>query len=234
MALIVADCPRCRSKKITFDVLSMVHVRTEFDWLLTYEGFSVCRNCSRPTIFLIRVSNYEFAKGEFGNKPERFPSSLMPFVDAINRYISLRDMGVHKAPDHCPSDVAGAFNEASTCLAVECWNAAAAMFRKSLDLATRPMLPAADENGLNRRIRRDLGLRLPWLFEQKILPTDLRELSSCIREDGNNGAHAGDLNKIDAEDLMDFTEALLERIFTEPERLRIAQQRRAERRKPSE
>lgn len=62
----------------------------------------------------------------------------------------------------------------------------------------------------------------------------LRELSLCIKEDGNDGAHAGSLTKDDAEDLLDFTFALLERIYTEPERLRLAQERRNARRSKSE
>jgi hypothetical protein len=91
------------------------------------------------------------------------------------------------------------------------------------------MLPK-EEPGLNSKTRRDLGLRLPWLFDNGILPADLRALSSCVREDGNDGAHAGTLKKEDAQDLLDFTTALLERIFTEPERLRLAEERRAQRR----
>jgi hypothetical protein len=51
-----------------------------------------------------------------------------------------------------------------------------------------------------------------------------------VREDGNDGAHDGTLGKEDAEDLLDFTTALLERIYTEPERLRLAQERREKRR----
>jgi hypothetical protein len=71
------------------------------------------------------------------------------------------------------------------------------------------MLPKEDVPGLNNKTRRDLGLRLPWLFERGILPSDLRDLSSCIREDGNDGAHQGTLTKEEAGDLLDFTNALL-------------------------
>lgn len=42
--------------------------------------------------------------------------------------------------------------------------------------------------------------------------------------------HDGSLEKEDAEDLLDFTFALLERMYTEPERLRIAKERRESRR----
>ena len=92
------------------------------------------------------------------------------------------------------------------------------------------MLPEADGDGLNSKVRRNLGLRLPWLFDRNLLPEALRELSSCIKEDGNDGAHEGSLQKEDAEDLLDFTTALLERLYTEPERLRLAKERREARR----
>ena len=78
--------------------------------------------------------------------------------------------------------------------------------------------------------RATLELRLPWLFANGLLPQALKELSSCIKEDGNDGAHAGTLKQPDAVDLLDFTLELLERIYTEPERLRLAQERRDSRR----
>ena len=80
------------------------------------------------------------------------------------------------------------------------------------------------------KTRRDLGLRIPWLFENGFLPEALKDLSTCIKEDGNDGAHAGNLSVTDAADLLDFTAALLERVYTEPERLRIAKDRRDARR----
>jgi hypothetical protein len=74
-----------------------------------------------------------------------------------------------------------------------------------------------------------LGPRLKWLFDNKHLPEALRELSLCIKEDGNDGAHVGSLSKSDAEDVLDFSASLLERLYTEPEQLRIAKERRDKR-----
>ena len=88
-------------------------------------------------------------------------------------------------------------------------------------------------DGLSAFDRKNLGPRLDWLFEAKLLPLELDGLSDCIREDGNDAVHRGALGKEDAEDLLDFTVALLERMFTEPERLKLAEIRRQERRKPS-
>jgi hypothetical protein len=71
-------------------------------------------------------------------------------------------------------------------------------------------------------------------MENGLIAQDLYDLSECIREDGNDGAHDGTLTKEDAADLLDFTVALFERMFTEPERLRLAKERRDKRRTPDE
>jgi hypothetical protein len=70
-----------------------------------------------------------------------------------------------------------------------------------------------------------------WAGRATVLfPKELGDLSQCTREDGNDGAHAGTLTMNAALDPQDFCVALLERIFTEPERLRLAAERRAQRR----
>lgn len=51
-----------------------------------------------------------------------------------------------------------------------------------------------------------------------------------MKEDGNDGAHAGTLSREETEDLLDFSVTLLERMYTEPARLRLAKERREERR----
>jgi hypothetical protein len=64
------------------------------------------------------------------------------------------------------------------------------------------------------------------------LPEDLAALLDNLREDGNDGAHDGTLTKDDAEDALDFTQILLQRLYTNPERLRLAEARRIARREP--
>ena len=105
------------------------------------------------------------------------------------------------------------------------------MFRLAIDLATKHLLPAinGEQGGANRQQRKDIHHRLMWLFEQGRLPGDLQELAMCIKDDGNDGAHDGTLTKADTDDLKDFAVVLFERMFTEPERLRLAKLRRVER-----
>jgi hypothetical protein len=161
--------------------------------------------------------------------PASHEASLNPLFE-VESYISLKDMVGVQTPDHVHEPIATAFREGASSVAVGNWNAAGTMFRLAIDLATRPMLPKEDVPDLNKKTRRDLGLRLPWLFDQGLLPDALRELSACVHQDGNDGAHAGNLKREDAADLLDFTLALLERLYTEPVRLRLAKERREKRR----
>ena len=229
MPELVANCPRCGSNHISFDVTQAHIIRVEHDWQNWYETFCICRHCNRATVFLL-------AESVDGNYQHVHRTGLLNIGVALNRYtdikgfISLKDTVTKEPPEHLPNEIDSIFREGATCLSVDCCNAAGTMFRLCIDMASISMLPEGEVEGLNSKIKRNLGLRLPWLFDNGILPEALRELSSCIKDDGNDGAHKGTLDKDDAEDLLDFTFVLLERIYTEPERLRLAKERREKRR----
>ncbi len=234
MSELVADCPRCGTKKITFSLTRAAptgshHAR----WQKTYEAFCTCRHCFRSTIFLVVASNINYQDlFSDGDKLVGVKGAVNNFMD-VSGYVSLKDTVSELPPEFLPKIVEAVFREAVTCKAVQCFNASATMLRLCLDLATReklpPIIPEQDPTP-NYRTRRDLGLRLPWLFDNKILPEDLRELSHAVKEDGNDGAHAGTITGIDVEDLLDFTRTLLERIYTEPARVKLARERRDARR----
>ena len=236
MSMIVVDCPRCGAKSHTLDVYAQQFADKRHDWQNWYEVFGVCRNCSKSSIWLIGLREYNERETFYGGeKIVKFQGSLNPHF-RIERHISLRDNVGIRPPEHLTKEMGDAFNEATACLSVGCFNAAATMFRLCVDLVTRPLLPATSDAAQaqpNAKQRRDLGLRLAWLFDNGKLPPELRELAKCVREDANDGAHAGTLTKADAEDVLDFTEALLERLVTEPKRLAIAEKRREFRRQQS-
>lgn len=99
------------------------------------------------------------------------------------------------------------------------------MYRLCLDYATKELLPPEGEDP-NNKIRRSLGLRMSWMFEHGKLPLALKDLAECVKDDGNDGAHEGILDQAAALDLEDFTYLLLERLYTEKERLAEAKKRR--------
>lgn len=214
---------------MTFDVRAELLIGIQYDWQHWYELFSECRQCHGSTVFVVSQTAYDYGPKE-KRSPAQIPDALTDAY-AVERYVSLASMATVAPPDYCDKAVAAVFREAATCFKVECFNAAGAMFRLAVDLATRPMLPAAGTAGAPNAWTRDkLRPRLDWLFANGKLPQGLHELAGCITDDGNDGAHAGTLTKAEAEDLLDFTTALLERVYTEPEKLRLAKQRTQQRR----
>lgn len=232
MSECVANCPRCGAKKITLDIDSAILRDIQYNWKGSFELHAVCRRCHKGSILIAAIRDYA------SQTINEDPSRLVRWKGAVNDvldvegYISLKDESATQPPEHLPPDIKAAFLEGATSLAVNCPNAAAAMFRMCIDLSTKKLLPDGEVEGLNRKTRRDLAPRLAWLFSHGLLSSDLQPLSACIREDGNDGAHDGTLQQPDAEDLLDFTGALLERLYTEPARLKIAEARRDARRKP--
>jgi hypothetical protein len=157
------------------------------------------------------------------------PGALNDNFDVVG-FISLKDKAGVEPPEHLPAVIKAAFEEGASCHAIAAHNAAVCMFRKCLDLATKPLLPPKEaEGGPNEKQRRDLGLRLKWLFENKLLNERLHDLAYCIREDGNEAAHAGSVDKDEAEEVLEFTERLLTDLITEPKKIELAKLKREER-----
>ncbi|WP_146037262.1 DUF4145 domain-containing protein [Novosphingobium guangzhouense] len=231
MPTLTHDCPRCSTKKITFDVIGRNFIGTDNDWQDKYEVPAVCRHCKSATVFVIFLINH-FSRSKYKENTAWVSSANLNDHFFIMDYVSVKDNSTICAPDHVPDDVAVIFREGATCLSLACYNAAGAMFRLVLDMTTKSLLPSTDqEGGPNRAQRTRLYDRLAWLFETGRLPAPLREIADCVREDGNDAAHDGSLAKIDAEDLLDFSRVLLERVYTEPQRLIEARARREDRRR---
>ncbi len=228
MSELVANCPRCGANQMTFDLVNQLPLYVKYDWQYWFEAFCICRACNRSSVFVLSQKDIhdkeEVRKGLA--KLDRAVNQVMK----VEGHISLKDAAAQEPPEYLPKNIEAAFREGAACMTIGCYNAAGTMFRLCIDLATRAMLPEGEVEGLTARTRRDLGLRLPWLFDNRVLPESLRELSACIKDDGNDGAHQGTLGEEDAEDILDFTYVLLERLYTEPRRIELAKERRAARR----
>lgn len=216
---------------MTFDILADVYVQTRFDWQHLHEVTSLGRRCNRPSIMLVKLQQSSL-KGSFGiNGSITRIDTYIEQAFSFERVISKADFAAKDTPEYLPEDIDRAFKEGTRCLAIGCHNAAAAMFRLCLDLATKSRLPnEGTEGGPNNHQRRYLAPRLEWLFEQKRLPEDLQELSTAVKDYGNDGAHDGTLDDNEADDLYDFAYAVLDRLYTQPERVSQMRARRDERR----
>ncbi len=235
MAFMVENCPRCSAQYINFKIIGASKYLTVAPTDRTkvhgdyYEMQCVCLGCKKSTIF-----NVLHKEGRHNFEDEH----LMGLVGNIKEYVSIigpvtpADLSFELPPEHLPQDIELAFIEGSKCLSINCFNASATMYRLCLDFATKDLLPPLGEEP-GTKIRRSLGLRMGWLFDNGLLPEALRDLAECVKDDGNDGAHEGILDEESALDLKDFAYILLERLYTEKYRLEQAKQRRLERKQGS-
>ena len=138
MAELVADCPRCGTRQITFDVPTAHLIGRKYEWQRWFEVFCICRKCLGTSIFVL---SQQHAKEELTAAQIPDVSVALNNYLRVERFISLRDEASVSPPEHVPAPIESVFREGATCLAVECYNAAGTMFRLCVDLATRAMLP---------------------------------------------------------------------------------------------
>ncbi|MCL8235410.1 DUF4145 domain-containing protein [Klebsiella pneumoniae] len=231
MATLVENCPRCGAQKIAFDVRGANRCGTyetfSGEQIPEYEVYCVCRECQKTTIYL--CDSLERAR-DLSALNWSMALFRLTEVAKVKRPINPADLDAGEPPEFLPQNIHDAYEEGAKCLTIGCYNAAGTMFRLCLDYATKDLLPEGDA-GPNQKIRRSLGLRMDWLFDNQKLPESLRSLAECVKDDGNDGAHEGALDHAAAEDLEDFTYIFLERLYTEPQRLVQAKARREDRRK---
>ena len=104
MAELVADCPRCGSRHITFDVTAAKPYRIDYGWQQWYEAFGICRHCGRTTIFVLSESvsaNYDHVH-KVGLLEVK--GSLNNYVD-IEGHVSLQHDSPVVLTEVVPSDV---------------------------------------------------------------------------------------------------------------------------------
>lgn len=230
MSEIVHNCPRCRAEAVTFDAYAQNYLGNTHGWVHRHEIFAVCRRCKKSTTLNIELRNYDDRNSAGPGKALDHPQ--------LNRYfrvvghVSIATMHSEEAPKFTPDKISKVFLEAEMCRATSCWNAAAAMYRLCIDLATKALLSPekAEDGGPNRDERKKLGPRVLHLIETGKIANRLKGLADCIREDGNDGVHDGTLTQDDADDLAVFTKILLEDIYLLPGQIRVASERREARR----
>ncbi|RQQ19708.1 DUF4145 domain-containing protein [Burkholderia stagnalis] len=118
-----------------------------------------------------------------------------------------------ESPEHIPVRAARAFDEGSDCLARGNATAAAAMFRRCLELALKQHSEDIDAWKLEKRIDK--------LFAEGRITKDLHAWAHRIRLEGNDALHeAEEFTKETAGEMMEFTRMLLIYLYTLPERIK--------------
>jgi hypothetical protein len=158
--------------------------------------FAKCPRCEAP-----------FLAQQEEDVPEgrRAPERMFPITDV-------------RLAGALPKPIQAAFEEASRCMCSNAFTAAAVMCRKALE-------GICAAHGVNER---SLATSLEKLRDDGTIDRRLYEWADELRLFGNDAAH--DLNVVisgeDAADIMDFTRALVEYVFTFRERFEQFRQRR--------
>lgn len=120
---------------------------------------------------------------------------------------------------HIPERIAGLFREANECRQMTWYEAAGAMYRKTLDVATKYIYTHDARLG-EKQPAQALRVRIKSLGEMKILDEDIVELADVAALDGNDATHDVDpYTKEEAEALEDLTLDLLDRLFVRPAKI---------------
>lgn len=255
---IAHDCVRCNAKKVHMDILYGTFQKQHYtiDSKYVYIDLAcLCKRCNQISLYygcfkyvdFCTISEQPFSAG--ANKLITVYNDLLSFLNArvkapiymdnfiMNlRPVSITANSIMLPPDHLPLDVERVFKEGAGSLANQYYNASGAMFRLCLDLTTKELTNSKlDKVGspISGVKNKTIHSRLEWLFDNDLLSSGLKDLAACVKDDGNDAAHDGSLTKADAEDLQDFCFELLEQVYTNPKRLALANQRRAERRQQS-
>ncbi len=181
-------------------VLSSYDVFRDGDDFATRYSFAKCPQCARPLLAVEDVYGPDYAD------------------DPIRLYPA-RDMHLSSA---VPNAIAEAYSEARSCFRAKAYTAAAIMCRKALQ-------GICHFHGIRKRT---LQASLLELKKQEVIESRLYEWADALRISGNEAAHdvSVTVSRDDAADIMEFTRALLEYVYTYREKFEAFKARRA---KPS-
>ena len=160
-------------------------------------------------------------------------STINDYIE-VERVVNLVPINSSSIPKHLPEEIKKPFIEALACRAIQVWNAAGSMFRTTVDLATKEQLQKLQNKKPPKDLEKNLAKRIDWLFDIGHISERLKDLSTCIRKDGNDATHNANLRKEVVDDLCDFTTLLLEELYTTPKRIEEATYRQQNRHKSKE
>ena len=186
---LVADCPHCSVRRVSFSVLSGFERRQ--GTARNFELFAQCGHCQQGIIAVFEIDI---------NALLNF--STFSDVDPVTTY---PPWPTPHAPHHTPDVVAEFFVEGINNMSGN-WNAAGVMFRRTLEEALKHKFP---------NLSGDLNSRIQKAAEQNKLTPELAEWAHKIRLEGNQAAH-GKYEERDARQLSTLTEMVLWYLFTLP------------------
>ena len=211
MAVFAINCPHCGVKKSTFEMTSLVVHPLDSAW---WSLFANCTACYMPVAARIRTAN-----GLKGQNPAGHPGDLTgygsPWVlaDVYPAPVQI------EIPANIPHPVAKAFKQAAESRKGKHFDAAAAMYRKSMELALKALSPDIEAWKIEKRIDK--------MAAEGLITKELQEWAHELRLDGNDVLHEDEATAEMVDQMHSFCKFLLTYLYTLPEQVKAARERRA-------
>ena len=192
------DCPYCLARSAGFQVKFQWSSRKGSD-----RGYilGICGVCNNGVVTSLRNAS--------GSALTSYAGGSYDFPHGNDRVVESYPSVEHSAPADCPPSVERFYIQGFTNLRGQNWDAAGAMFRKSLDVATKIISP--DEKG------KTLFVRINSLVDRGLLTSAIGDWSHELRIDGNEAVHDEEPEtEEDAVAMQKFAEAILRYAFTLP------------------
>ena len=209
VAFIVRNCARCGVANVQHMIVGSNRLHDVHD----FELAAACQSCAKLSVYVYRHRE--------GLDPAGFKAGDLDRLEkaGVSRE-AVRNVAIEPVvSEHVPPRVRDLYVEAAVCRAIQRFEAAGAMYRKTLDVATK-VIYSSDSRLTGKKPADALRPRIRALGEMKILDTEVVELADVAALDGNDAAHDVDPYTADeALALEDLTADLLDRLFVRPAKL---------------
>ncbi len=198
---LLVECDRCEAK-VNAEYIAQYEAFDEDDRLPYRYYFCRCPSCDDP--FVAISCNYGDPDDE-------------SHWESPSRYLPRPERDLHAFP----KSITAAYNEARRCFRCRAYTATAVMCRKTVE-------GICAEHSVAER---NLAASLQKMRDSGVIDARLFQWAEELRLSGNEAAHGVEVtfSQEDAQDILEFTRALLEYIFTFRERFERFQQRRLKR-----
>lgn len=201
------DCPHCLTRSAGFEV--------RFQWNSPVSPYhaqllAVCGLCKQGLLILSSAASAPHLDLSQCDVP--YPGSHFEVMETWPKFMSA-------CPDHVPANIETFYDQGLENLSAGRWDAAGAMFRKSLDVATKTLAPEHRSATLFKRINK--------MVDAGQLTPSMGDWSHEIRLDGNDAIHDDEPeSEIDARATQKFAEAFLTYVYALPEMVRLNRKKR--------
>lgn len=198
LSQLVNNCPHCRTRSAGF------YIAHQWPSLRGTDYANILAVCGVCNLGILIVSSRKY-----GSSHEDFIRLTQVYSYGQYEIVNIWPRGSPEIPSGVPENISSFYMQGLDSLSTRHWDAAGAMFRKTLDTATKALKPELKSLNLYTRINR--------LVDEGVLTSAMGDWSHEIRIDGNEAVHDEEPEtEEDARSAQKFTEAFLTYVFSLP------------------